>query len=59
MRAGAAADAATPEDATHEAGMWLSGNDQPNAWLSAAVAHVGVDLVSFDRALRIGNSNGA
>jgi hypothetical protein len=30
--------------------MWLSGNDQPNAWLSAAVAHVGVDLVSFDRA---------
>lgn len=27
----------------------LSGNDLPDAWLSAAVAHLGEHLVSFDR----------
>lgn len=30
----------------------LSGNDLPNAWLSAAVAHHGEHLVSFDRGFR-------
>lgn len=30
----------------------LSGNDVPDAWLSAAVLHVGEHLVSFDRDFR-------
>lgn len=30
----------------------LSGNDVPDAWLSAAVAHMGEHLVSFDRDFR-------
>jgi len=30
----------------------LSGNDVPDAWLSAAVAHLGEHLVSFDRDFR-------
>jgi len=30
----------------------LSGNDFPDAWLSAAVAHLGEHLVSFDRDFR-------
>lgn len=30
----------------------LSGNDLPDAWLSAAVAHLGEHLVSFDRDFR-------
>jgi len=30
----------------------LSGNDLPDAWLSAAVAHYGEHLVSFDRDFR-------
>jgi toxin-antitoxin system PIN domain toxin len=30
----------------------LSGNDLPDAWLSAAVAHSGEHLVSFDRDFR-------
>lgn len=30
----------------------LGGNDVPDAWLSAAVAHVGEHLVSFDRDFR-------
>jgi uncharacterized protein len=30
----------------------LSGNDLPDAWLSAAVAHAGEHLVSFDRDFR-------
>ena len=30
----------------------LSGNDVPDAWLSAAVAHMGEHLVSFDRGFR-------
>ena len=30
----------------------LSGNDVPDAWLSAAVLHVGTHLVSFDRDFR-------
>ena len=30
----------------------LSGNDLPDAWLSAAVTHVGEHLVSFDRDFR-------
>ena len=30
----------------------LGGNDLPDAWLSAAVAHLGEHLVSFDRDLR-------
>ena len=30
----------------------LGGNDLPDAWLSAAVAHVGEHLVSFDRDFR-------
>ena len=30
----------------------LSGNDLPHAWLSAAVAHLGEHLVSFDRDFR-------
>jgi len=30
----------------------LAGNDVPDAWLSAAVAHMGEHLVSFDRDFR-------
>ena len=30
----------------------LSGNDLPDAWLSAAVVHLGEHLVSFDRDFR-------
>ncbi len=30
----------------------LAGNDLPDAWLSAAVAHLGEHLVSFDRDFR-------
>lgn len=30
----------------------LGGNDVPDAWLSAAVAHVGEHLVTFDRGFR-------
>jgi uncharacterized protein len=30
----------------------LAGNDVPDAWLSAAVAHMGAHLVSFDRDFR-------
>lgn len=30
----------------------LTGNDLPDAWLSAAVAHLGEHLVSFDRNFR-------
>ena len=30
----------------------LGGNDVPDAWLSAAVAHLGEHLVSFDRDFR-------
>lgn len=30
----------------------LGGNDVPDAWLSAAVAHLGEHLVSFDRDVR-------
>ena len=30
----------------------LSGNDLPDAWLAAAVAHLGEHLVSFDRDIR-------
>ena len=30
----------------------LGGNDLPDAWLSAAVAHMGEHLVSFDRDFR-------
>jgi hypothetical protein len=30
----------------------LTGNDLPDAWLSAAVAHLGEHLVSFDRDFR-------
>lgn len=30
----------------------LAGNDVPDAWLSAAVAHLGEHLVSFDRDFR-------
>ncbi len=30
----------------------LGGNDLPDAWLSAAVAHLGEHLVSFDRGFR-------
>jgi toxin-antitoxin system PIN domain toxin len=30
----------------------LGGNDVPDAWLSAAVAHIGEHLVSFDRDFR-------
>ncbi len=30
----------------------LTGNDVPDAWLSAAVAHMGEHLVSFDRDFR-------
>ena len=30
----------------------LRGNDLPDAWLSATVAHLGEHLVSFDRAFR-------
>ncbi len=30
----------------------LGGNDLPDAWLSAAVAHLGEHLVSFDRVFR-------
>jgi hypothetical protein len=30
----------------------LSGNDVPDAWLSAAVLHAGEHLVSFDRDFR-------
>ena len=30
----------------------LGGNDVPDAWLSAAVAHMGEHLVSFDRGFR-------
>ena len=30
----------------------LSGNNLPDAWLSAAVAHLGEHLVSFDRDFR-------
>ena len=30
----------------------LCGNDMPDAWLSAAVAHLGEHLVSFDRDFR-------
>lgn len=30
----------------------LGGNDLPDAWLAAAVAHLGEHLVSFDRDLR-------
>ncbi len=30
----------------------LSGNDVPDAWLAAAVAHMGEHLVSFDRDFR-------
>ena len=30
----------------------LGGNELPGAWLSAAVAHLGEDLASFDRDLR-------
>ena len=30
----------------------LSGNDVPNAWLAATVAHLGEHLVSFDRDFR-------
>ncbi len=30
----------------------LGGNDLPDAWLSAAVAHLGEHLVSFDRDFR-------
>jgi len=30
----------------------LGGNDVPDAWLSAAVAHLGEHLVSFDRGFR-------
>jgi uncharacterized protein len=30
----------------------LSGNDLPDAWLAAAVAHLGEHLVSFDRDFR-------
>ena len=33
-------------------GKQLSGNDLPDAWLSAAVAHLGEHLVSFDRDVR-------
>ena len=33
-------------------GKQLSGNDLPDAWLSAAVVHLGEHLVSFDRDFR-------
>lgn len=35
-----------------EEGLQLTGNDLPDAWLSAAVAHLGEHLVSFDRDFR-------
>ncbi|MCY7308833.1 MAG: PIN domain-containing protein [Rhodoferax sp.] len=33
-------------------GKQLGGNDVPDAWLSAAVSHLGEHLVSFDRGFR-------